>query len=261
MLLRVAYTIDTAVKGDLVRRTLPLSPLPRWLDPLWVDADDPTRLPLCWYGVPFVPKLVYAYAERIGLARYYTMQVGRAKAGDLDTFQTWANLEEWFEKESGIKLDLNLVWGEGKKPKNILTFWSNHEIGRIMREMWGQACDLLDDMDYGEEYAMLWYLDHNLDVRRLGSSSVGHFLTITESTRRNSIPLFKCCHVQLSSSLSSLRTMSSVLYHCRDVATHLLPVSYVGASIHAPRRNSCNLADRNELEALCLVPGRWSVLV
>ncbi|KAI1787561.1 hypothetical protein LXA43DRAFT_705991 [Ganoderma leucocontextum] len=149
--------------GDLVRKTLPICTLPHWLDPLWVDVHDPTRLPLCWYGVPFVPRLVYAYAERIGLARYYTRRVGRAKAGDLDTFQTWANLEVWFQKESGIKLDLNLVWGEEGEPTSTLTFWSNHEIGLVTREMWDQACDLLDDMDYGEEYEMMWFLDHNLD--------------------------------------------------------------------------------------------------
>ncbi|KAI1787563.1 hypothetical protein LXA43DRAFT_951054 [Ganoderma leucocontextum] len=150
--------------GGLIRKTLPRRVIPRWLDPLYVDVDDPTKLPLCWFGVPFLRKLVYNYAESIGLASYYTREVLCSKPGDLDTFQTWANLEVWFQKESGLKLDLNLVWGE---PTPILTFWSNHEILHIAKEQWGLVCDLLDDIGYGEEYELMWYLDRDLDVRLL----------------------------------------------------------------------------------------------
>ena len=155
---------DTRMKGDLIRKTLPASTLPRWLDPYHVDVADPTGLPLCWYGVPFVRKLIYPYTERIGLASYYTKQVLRAKPGDLDTFQTWANLDVWFQKESGLKLDLNLVWGH---PTPILTFFSNHEAASVTKEQLDLISDLLDDMDYGDEYQLMWYLDRNLDVRPL----------------------------------------------------------------------------------------------
>ncbi|KAI1787550.1 hypothetical protein LXA43DRAFT_1084830 [Ganoderma leucocontextum] len=146
--------------GNLVRKTLPVCTIPRWLDPSHVDVADPTELPLCWYGVPFVRKLIYPYTERIGLASYYTEQLLRANPGDLDTFQTWANLEVWFQKLSGLTLDLNLVWGQ---PTPILTFFSNHELPRVTKKQLDLIGDLLDDIDYGEEYQLMWYLDRNLN--------------------------------------------------------------------------------------------------
>ncbi|PIL23431.1 hypothetical protein GSI_14742 [Ganoderma sinense ZZ0214-1] len=145
--------------GDIIRKTLPLTTLPRWLDPLWVDVDDPTRLPLCWYGVPFIPKLVYAYAEHMRLASYYTQEVDRFMPGDLDQLRTWANMQDWFEKETGVKLELNLVWGEDGVPDHMLTFWSNHEMDNITTKMWDQVCDLLDYMDYEEDDSeLMWML-------------------------------------------------------------------------------------------------------
>ncbi len=183
----LVLTGHMAMKGDLIRKTLPILVLPRWLDPLWVDINDPTQLPLCWYGVPFVPKLIYAYAERVGLASYYTVEVLRCMPGDLDPFRTWGNLQDWFEKESGLKLDLNFVWGEDGEHDTVLTFWSNHELDNMTTKMWDLACDLLDHMDYGEEYEMMWYLDQGLRVRRLSSFSTC-FLTITNSTRCLTVP-------------------------------------------------------------------------
>ncbi|KAM5534029.1 hypothetical protein V8D89_012349 [Ganoderma adspersum] len=147
---------------NLIRKTLPRPTLPRWLDPLWVDIHDPTQLPLCWYGVPFVPQLLYACAERIGLASYYTVEVLSSNPGDLDPFQTWGNVQEWFNKRSGLKLDLNLVWDEEGNSDTILTFWSNHEMNNITPKMWDLTCELLDYLEYGEEYELLWCLDHNL---------------------------------------------------------------------------------------------------
>ncbi|KAI1787555.1 hypothetical protein LXA43DRAFT_925998 [Ganoderma leucocontextum] len=148
--------------GDLVRKALPSTVIPRWLDPLYVyvEVDDPTKLPLCWYGVPFVQNLVFGFAERIGLASYYDKPNLRLKAGDLDIFETWARLDVWFEKQSGLKLDWILVWGE-RFP--TLTFWSNHELLDITMDMWGDVCDLIDDMGYGPKYELMWYLDRSLD--------------------------------------------------------------------------------------------------
>ncbi|KAI1787554.1 hypothetical protein LXA43DRAFT_705843 [Ganoderma leucocontextum] len=125
------------------------------------DIDDPRKLPLCWYGVPFVDSLVFGFAERVGLASYYDKPNLRLKAGDLDIFETWARLEVWFKKKSGLKLDWILVWGE-RFP--ILTFWSNHELLRITKDMWGDVCDLIDDMGYGREFELMWYLDRSLDA-------------------------------------------------------------------------------------------------
>lgn len=147
-----------------------------------MDVADPTELPLCWYGVPFVRDLIYPYTERIGLASYYTREVLRAQPGDLDTFQTWANLEVWFQKQSGLKLDLNLVWGQ---PTPILTFCSNHESSNVTKEQLSLICDLLDDMDYGDEYQLKWYLDRNLDVSLFFSSLIAFSLTILDSIRRH----------------------------------------------------------------------------
>ncbi|KAI1787556.1 hypothetical protein LXA43DRAFT_705921 [Ganoderma leucocontextum] len=146
--------------GDLIRKTLPARIIPAWLDPLHVDVADPRSLPKCWFGVPFVSDLVFGYAERVGLASYYTREVVRAQPGDLDIFETWARLDVWFKEQSGLQLDWVLVWGE-RFP--ILTFWSNHELLRITKEMWGQVCDLIDDMGYGPEYVLAWYLDRDLE--------------------------------------------------------------------------------------------------
>lgn len=169
------------MQGNLVRKSLPVRTIPRWLDPFHVDIADPTELPLCWYGVPFDRDLIYPYTERIGLASYYTKQVVRAKPGDMDVFQTWANFEVWFQKLSGIKLDLNLVWGQ---PTPILTFFSNHELPRVTEEQLGRICDLLEDMDYDDDCELLWYLDRNLDVRRFFASlSAKAWLTTTNSIK------------------------------------------------------------------------------
>ena len=165
--LPIVLTSGIVTKGGLIRKTLPRPTLPRWLDPLWVDINDPTQLPRCWYGVPFVPELLYSCAERIGLASYYTVEVLSSNPGDLDPLQTWGNVQEWFEKRSGLKIDLNLVWDEEGDSDTLLTFWSNHEMDNITPEMWNLTCELLDYLEYGEDYQLLWCLDHNLPVRYL----------------------------------------------------------------------------------------------
>ena len=213
------FTSAMAMKGDLIRTTLPLTTLPRWLDPLWVDIDNPARLPLCWYGVPFIPKLVYAYAERVGLASYYKVEVDRFLPGDLDQFQTWANMQDWFERESSLKMDLNLVWGEEGRPDHMLTFWSNHEMDNITTKMWDLACDLLDHMDYELEDELMWYLDRGLLVRCLASLFCDCFLTSHDydSIRYGTIPLFHRFRLKLSSSLSSFVSCRQ----CCIIATRL----------------------------------------
>nr|VWP00867.1 Transcriptional repressor TUP1 [Ganoderma boninense] len=145
--------------GNLVRKALPVGTIPRWLDPSRVDVAEPTKLPLCWYGVPFERDLIYPYLARIGLASYYKRELLRAKPGDLDVFRTWANMEKWFKRLSGIKLDLNLVWGH---PTPILTFFSNHELLRITQAQVYRIDDLLEDIGYDRDCELMWYLDRNL---------------------------------------------------------------------------------------------------
>ncbi|TBU25610.1 hypothetical protein BD311DRAFT_493253 [Dichomitus squalens] len=143
----------------LVRNTLPQAAIPPWLDPLHVDVDDPKKLPLCWYGVEFLPGLVFKYAERVGLAAYLKFTCAHMKEGDLDPFETWIRFTDWFEKKSGLKVDLIDVWGH-EIP--IMTVFSNHEIPRITDQMWRDACDLLDDMEFPDEFQLEWYLDRRL---------------------------------------------------------------------------------------------------
>ncbi|KAI1781710.1 hypothetical protein LXA43DRAFT_636995 [Ganoderma leucocontextum] len=103
------------------RKTLPTRTIPRWLDPYHVDVADPTELPQCWYGVPFVRKLVVPPYTRAYRSRELLHQRGSSRqAWGLDTFQTWANLEVWFQKQSGLKLDLNLVWGQAHSDPHVL---------------------------------------------------------------------------------------------------------------------------------------------
>ncbi|TBU25612.1 hypothetical protein BD311DRAFT_741090 [Dichomitus squalens] len=143
----------------LVRNTLPQAAIPPWLDPLHVDVDDPKKLPLCWYGVEFLPDLFFKYAERVGLAAYLKFTRAHMKEGDLDIFETWIRFTDWFEKKSGLKVDLIDVWGH-EIP--IMTVFSNHEIPRITDQMWRDACDLLDDMEFPDEFQLEWYLDRRL---------------------------------------------------------------------------------------------------
>ncbi|PIL23428.1 hypothetical protein GSI_14739 [Ganoderma sinense ZZ0214-1] len=145
---------------NLVRKTLPVYTIPNWLNPSYVDVADPTEIPLCWYGVPFDRDLIYPYTERIGLASYYKEQMLRCQPGDLDVFRTWVNMVKWFEKLTGLKLDLNQVWG---RPTPILTFFSNHELPRITKKQVSRIYDLLDDMDYDENSGPMWYLDQSLN--------------------------------------------------------------------------------------------------
>ena len=150
-----------ALQAKVIRNTLPQPSIPDWLDPLSVDVDDPKKLPLCWYGVAFRSDLVYKFAERVGLAGYLKFHCGALNPGDLDPYRTWVNFTTWFEKKSGLKLDLNMVWGHDV---HILTMFSNHEIPRITDQMWRDACDLLDDMEFPWEYQLEWYLDRRLAV-------------------------------------------------------------------------------------------------
>ena len=156
------FSTDAIMQETAIRKTLPICTIPLWLDPSFVDVADPTQLPLCWYGVPFVRDLIYPYTERIGLASYYKQELLRAKPGDLDVFKTWANMDVWFKKLSGLQLDLNLVWGQ---PTPILTFFSNHQLPKVTEKQLDLICDFLDDMDYDEDCELMWYLDRNLDVR------------------------------------------------------------------------------------------------
>ncbi|TBU60419.1 hypothetical protein BD310DRAFT_905378 [Dichomitus squalens] len=91
---------------------------------------------LCWYGVPYLPNRVYDYVERVGLGAYLRKYRLSRKAGDLDVSMTWLNLTEWFEK-SGLEMHLR-------------------------QDIWGQVCDLLDDMKYRWEIQPQWYLNESL---------------------------------------------------------------------------------------------------
>ena len=147
----------------MVRNALPHHTIPPWLDPLDVDIDDPKKLPLCWYGVPFHSRMVFAYAERIRLGVYMKRSHLGLKPGDLDAFKTWPRLVKWFEDQSGgLKMHFYPVWGH---PTSILTFFSNHEIPRVTEEMWEYIGMLLDEIGYPRECELKWYLDRRLEVR------------------------------------------------------------------------------------------------
>ena len=150
------------LQEDVVRKALPDPVIPAWLNPHTVDVDKPLKLPLCWYGLPFFSNLVFAYAKRIGIAEYLSEDTFQSKAGTLDIYQTWANLDLWFRRKSGLRMQFKLVWGRSRM---ILTFFSNHEIPRMTDEMWGQICDLLDDIGYPWECQTQWYLDRGYRVR------------------------------------------------------------------------------------------------
>ncbi|KAI1792293.1 hypothetical protein LXA43DRAFT_1007472 [Ganoderma leucocontextum] len=144
---------------NIIRSVLPRTVIPPWLDPLDVDVDDPTELPLCWYGVPFCPELVFPYSRRIGVAVYMTHRNLKLKPGDFDAYGTWPRLVEWFEKRSGLTMHVKSVWGHSTP---ILTFWTNHEMASTTREKWVQVCDFLDAMEYPLESELKWYLDRRL---------------------------------------------------------------------------------------------------
>ncbi|EJF57918.1 hypothetical protein DICSQDRAFT_173412 [Dichomitus squalens LYAD-421 SS1] len=176
---RPKLTLRKFVWGDkLVRKTLPQATIPPWLDPLHVDVDDPKKLPLCWYGVEFLSDLFFKFAERVGLAAYLKFTLGHMKAGNLDIFETWIRFTDWFENKSGLKLDLIKVWGHDVP---IMTVFSNHEIPRITDQMWRDACDLLDDMEFPDEFQLEWYLDRRL-ASDLSSSHATPVIFLTSET-------------------------------------------------------------------------------
>ncbi|KAM5543913.1 hypothetical protein V8D89_002530 [Ganoderma adspersum] len=145
--------------AKVIRNALPHPTIPPWLDPLDVDIDDPRKLPLCWYGVPFYSDTVFAYAQRIRVAAYIKREILHLKPGDLDIYKTWPKLVQWFEEQSGLTMHLHQVWDQ---PYPLLTFFSNHEMTRITDDRWRIIGDLLDDMDYPEHCKPMWYLDRNL---------------------------------------------------------------------------------------------------
>ena len=145
-----------------MRKALPNPVIPAWLNPHTVDVDNPLKLPLCWYEVTFLDNLVFDYTERIGIAKYLRRDMGKLQAGELDILGTWANFVRWFRNKSGLNMQFKGVWGHETM---ILTFFSNHEIPRMTDEMWGQICDLLDDIGYPWEYQTQWYLDRGYRVR------------------------------------------------------------------------------------------------
>ena len=76
-----------------------------------------------------------------------------------------------FKEKTGLQIDLVEVWGQ---TDFILAFFNNRDIPRITEDMWGEICDLLDDMGYPEEYKIKWYLDRRFYVRTYISSSYSH---------------------------------------------------------------------------------------
>ena len=171
----------TKTQEKVIRDALPHPTIPPWLDPLDVDIDDPRKLPLCWYGVPFYSDTVFAYAQRIRQAAYIKREILHLKPGDLDIYKTWPKLVKWFEGESGLTMHLHQVWDQ---PYPLLTFFSNHEMARITEDMWRIIGDLLDDMDYPEGCQLLWYLDRNLCVRVSVLFALAPLLMMPNSIRK-----------------------------------------------------------------------------
>ena len=126
--------------------------IPPWLDPLDVDADDPTKLPLCWYGVPFHSGLVFAYAWRTGVAvySYMTRRILRLKPEDFSAYRTWPKLVEWLERKSGLKMHVKSMWGS---PTPIFTFGASHEMSSITTKKWSQVLGT-----YQTLWSILWRL-------------------------------------------------------------------------------------------------------
>ncbi|PIL27038.1 hypothetical protein GSI_10177 [Ganoderma sinense ZZ0214-1] len=143
----------------VIRDILPRYTIPAWLDPLYVDIDDPRKLPLCWYGVPFYFDTIFEYARRIRVAVYAKRENLMLKPGDLDAYRTWPKLVEWFKDQSGLTMHLHQVWDEDEP---LLTFFNNHEMEPVTEDMWRIIGDLLDDIDYPEECKPMWYLDRSL---------------------------------------------------------------------------------------------------
>ena len=98
-----------AIQGDVVGKALPVRTTPRWLDPSHVDVADPTE-PLCWYGVPFVRKLLYPYTERMCLASYYIEQHSEPNRVIWTRSRLGRTLISGSKGCRGLQLDLNLVW-------------------------------------------------------------------------------------------------------------------------------------------------------
>ena len=153
---------QSRTQAKVIRNALPDPTIPPWLDPLDVDIDDPKKLPLCWYGVPFYSGVVFEYAKRIRLGVYLKRENLNLKPGDLDIYKTWPKFVKWFEEQSSFTMELHQVWDE-RMP--LLTFFSNREIPRVTDENWELINAMLDEMEYPREIEPMWYLDRRLNVR------------------------------------------------------------------------------------------------
>ena len=104
--------------------------LPTCLNPRFVDLIKPEQLPLCWYGVALLPDNLLELTVECKLA---VRECPDHPDSMWDWYRSFRNLRDEFERESGIRIDLQQVHGLGTLP--FLSFWSNWEIKRVTMDM------------------------------------------------------------------------------------------------------------------------------
>ena len=121
---------------------------------MFVEVRRSVReLPLCWYGIELIPKNILDLSISLDLA---------VKNEVTDRYR-WAesfyNLRDEFEEESGVHFELRDVWGASTGPSPILGFFSNWEVESITRKEMRYIKRLLRMLKYPKDYKLRWYPD------------------------------------------------------------------------------------------------------
>ncbi|EJF58560.1 hypothetical protein DICSQDRAFT_172911 [Dichomitus squalens LYAD-421 SS1] len=145
---------------DRVRKMLPQRKLPHCLDHRFVDVRTPNNLPLYWLGVPMNINSVARYANEHGFAIPRFNSPPGSDPGVMSMVKTWGNIIEHFYREHGTYIKLKEVWDARTL---IIAFFSNREVEDITFGRTRPIRQLLEDLGYGENEPLMWYLDRDED--------------------------------------------------------------------------------------------------
>ncbi|TFY66861.1 hypothetical protein EVG20_g4224 [Dentipellis fragilis] len=112
---------------------LPRGSLPCFLDPLYVDCQSPTDLPLVWYGLPFEKENILKYAKDNDILYTYPAPYSQESEQryEVDFHITAACVKQHVIERYGTNVQVKAVF---KAPmSHIFSFYSNYTAATIDR--------------------------------------------------------------------------------------------------------------------------------
>ncbi|RPD54556.1 hypothetical protein L227DRAFT_534420 [Lentinus tigrinus ALCF2SS1-6] len=143
------------IVGDrIVRDMLPTRPIPRCLNPNFVECDV-KQLPVVWFGAPYEEDKVIPFAIANGFG------VKRSQGDMYSASLTLVNLIEQFYKRFGIYLRMQEVWG--LKDNLVFAFYSNRDMRKLTKRQLRVVLRTIEAMGFDDE-DVLWWLDRDEEV-------------------------------------------------------------------------------------------------